>query len=141
VGYRWYDAKEIEPLFPFGFGLSYTTFTYSDLKVSPSSGSKNVTVEFNVTNSGKVAGAEVAQVYLGLPSQPLVPQPPRQLKGFHRVELEPGQKAHVTVLLDERSLSYWDTATHGWKVASGPYAVSVGGSSRDVRLSDSFTVE
>ena len=141
VGYRWYDAKGIEPLFPFGFGLSYTTFTYSDLKVSPSSGSKNVTVEFNVTNSGKIAGAEVAQVYLGLPSQPLVPQPPRQLKGFQRVELEAGQKAHVTVLLDERSLSYWDTATHSWKVAPGPYAVLVGGSSRDLRLSDSFTIE
>ena len=141
VGYRWYDAKEIEPLYPFGFGLSYTTFTYSDLKVSPESGKKNVSVEFNVTNSGRIAGAEVAQVYLGLPSLPIVPQPLRQLKGFHRVGLEAGQKAHVRVSLDERSLSYWDIVTHSWKVALGTYAVSVGGSSRDIRLSDSFTVE
>ena len=101
VGYRWYDAKEIEPLFPFGFGLSYTTFSYNDLKVSLESGSKNVTVEFNVINSGQIAGAEVAQVYLGLPSLPIVPQPPRQLKGFRRVELEAGQKAHVTISLDD----------------------------------------
>jgi beta-glucosidase len=141
VGYRWYDARGIEPLFSFGHGLSYTTFAYKGLKVSPPTDDKNVTVEFTVANTGDRAGAEVAQLYVNLPSLPKVPQPPRQLKGFRRVELEAGQSAEVTISLDARSLSYWDTASHTWKVAPGTYTVSAAASSRDIRLSGTFEVK
>ncbi len=141
VGYRWYDAKHIEPQFPFGYGLSYTTFAYKDLKVSSPTDVMDVTVDFTITNTGDRAGAEVAQVYVGLPSLPNVPQPPRQLKAFRRVELDAGQSAHVTIPLDARSLSYWDTASGAWKVAPGTYAVSAAASSRDIRLSGAFDIK
>jgi beta-glucosidase len=144
VGYRWYDVQNIEPLYPFGFGLSYTTFDYRNLTLS----AKNVaasapalTVEFDIANTGKRAGAEVAQVYVGLPSQPGVDQPPRQLKGFARVQVEPGQTAHAKVVLDARAFSYWDVESHGWKIAPGDYPISVGASSRDLRLKDTVTVQ
>ena len=141
VGYRWYDEKGIEPLFPFGHGLSYTTFEYKGLKVSPPTDAMSVTVEFTVTNTGKRAGAEVAQVYVSLPSLPKVPQPPRQLKAFRRVELAPEESAHVTLSLDARSLSYWDAESHGWKVPPGTYTVSAAASSRDLRLNGTFEVK
>ena len=141
VGYRWYDDKKIEPLFPFGYGLSYTKFAFKDVKVSSLSADKTVTVQFTVTNTGDRAGAEVAQVYVGLPSLPNVPQPPDQLKGFQRVELAAGQSAPVTIKLDARSFSYWDEASHGWKLGPGTYTVSVGGSSRDLRLNDKIEME
>jgi beta-glucosidase len=141
VGYRWYDAKGIEPLFPFGYGLSYTTFSCRDLKVSASTAQKDITVEFTVTNTGNRAGAEVAQLYLGLPSSPSVPEPPRELKGFRRLELGPGQSATVKFALNARSLSYWDTPSRQWKVMPGDYTVSAGSSSRDLPLSGKFTIE
>jgi len=140
VGYRWYDAKNIEPLFPFGYGLSYTTFGYKDLKVSRPARDRSVTVKFTVTNTGDVAGAEVAQLYLSLPSTPDAPQPPRVLKGFRRVELAPGKSAHVTLTLDARALSYWSIAAHDWKIAPGKYIISVGSSSRELPLTDSFEI-
>src|SRR5277367_3132626 len=87
VGYRWYDAKNIEPLFPFGYGLSYTTFAYKNLKVSLPAADHSVTVKFTVANTGNRAGAEVAQLYVSLPSTPKAPQPPRALKGFSRIDL------------------------------------------------------
>ncbi len=99
-----------------------------------------VTVDFDVTNTGATAGAEVAQVYVGLPSLPGVPQPPRQLKGFARVSVAPGQTVHAQVKLDARAFSYWDVPSHGWKVAPGEYPISVGASSRDLRLNASVTV-
>jgi beta-glucosidase len=141
VGYRWYDAQKIEPLFAFGLGLSYTAFTYQNLKASPPTEAKSVTVEFDLTNTGSRAGAEVAQLYVSLPSLPNVPQPPRQLKGFRRVELAADASAHVTMTLDARALSYWDTTSHGWKVAPGSYSVWAASSSRDLRLSQSFDVK
>jgi len=141
VGYRWYDAQKIEPLFAFGHGLSYTAFTYQNLKASPPTEAKSVTVEFDLTNTGSRAGAEVAQLYVSLPSLPNVPQPPRQLKGFRRVELAADASAHVTMTLDARALSYWDTTSHGWKVAPGSYSVWAASSSRDLRLSQSFDVK
>ena len=140
VGYRWFDDKKVEPLFPFGYGLSYTKFAFKDLKVSSPGADQTVTVQFTITNAGDRAGAEVAQVYVGMPSLPNVPQPPRQLKGFQRVELAPGQSAPVTIQLDARSFSYWDETSHGWKVAPGIYTVSVGSSSRDLPLSDKFEI-
>ncbi len=144
VGYRWYDQQKIAPLYAFGHGLSYSTFSYRNLKLSAeklSSSSPQLTVEFDIANTGGPAGTEVAQVYLGLPSPAGVPQPPRQLKGFARAEIAPGKTASVRIPLDARAFSYWDVKTHGWKVAPGEYAVEVGSSSRDIRLKGRMTVE
>ena len=137
VGYRWFDAKKIEPLYPFGYGLSYTTFAYRNLKLSTGNSTiadPKLTVEFDVANTGSLAGAEVAQVYVSWPGKTDVPQPPRQLKGFVRLNLEAGGVAHARVVLDGRAFSYWDTADHGWKVMPGSYDISVAASSRDIRL-------
>ena len=143
VGYRWYDAKKIAPLYPFGYGLSYTAFAYKNVQVSTkelTAANPAVTLDFDVVNTGGKAGAEVAQVYVGLPSLPGVSQPPRQLKGFARVNVAPGQTAHAQVKLDARAFSYWDVGSHGWKVAPGEYPISVGASSRDLKLNASVTV-
>lgn len=94
------------------------------------------TVDFDVTNTGNVAGAEVAQVYVGMANAP-VPEPPQQLKGFQKVTLQPGATGHVHVTLDPSAFSYWDVNTHAWVMAPGPYQVMVGSSSRDIRLKGS----
>ncbi len=142
VGYRYYETSEVKPLFPFGFGLSYTNFAFSNLSVSPQTASPNgpITVGFDVRNIGLVAGAEVAQVYVGDPSA-TVKRPKMELKGFSRVMLQPGEVHHVTVTLDKRSLAYWDTTTHGWKVDPGKFVVYVGDSSENVPLQQDFTVQ
>jgi beta-glucosidase len=129
VGYRWYDAKGEKPLFPFGHGLSYTTFRYGDLQASRDA------VRVRVTNTGRRAGTEVAQLYLGLPAS--ADEPPSQLKGFQKVRLSPGQTATVTFRLDARALSAWDGT---WRVRPGIYKVAVGSSSRDIRATGRFTV-
>ena len=141
VGYRHYDAHRIEPLFPFGYGLSYTTFKYDNLVVNPGSISvdelKNhvIGVDFDVTNTGTVAGAEAAQVYVGKPMLPngLV-EPPDWLKGVQKIELKPDEKGHVHIELNARAFSYWDVTTHDWKIEPGIYKIFVGSSSRDIRL-------
>jgi beta-glucosidase len=136
VGYRWFDAHGLTPAFPFGFGLSYTTFRYSGLSIAPGPPGSVATVGATVTNTGSRAGVAVPELYLGLPSPaPSVVQPPRQLKGFTRVALAPGQSARVTLPLDERAFSYWNTAAERWAVAAGCYPVAVGASSRDLPLS------
>jgi beta-glucosidase len=141
VGYRHYDEKTIEPLFPFGFGLSYTTFAFSNLKLGAEPGSAaHWSVDFDIRNTGRVAGAEVAQVYVGLPSS-AVPQPPKQLKGFKKVLLQPGKTEHVHLTLNAPALSYWNVQKHGWTMAPGTYKVMVGASSRDIRLSGEFQAE
>lgn len=133
VGYRHYDTKGITPKYPFGHGLSYTTFRYSGLKA----GSKEVQV--TVTNTGSRTGVAVPQMYLGLPSPGVdVPQPPKQLKGFTKVTLRPGQSTTVTFPLTARDLSYWNVEAKRWKVADGCYTVMVGSSSRDVAQRGSF---
>jgi beta-glucosidase len=137
VGYRWYDAKNAEPLFPFGFGLSYTAFRYSDLQIEQK-GREQVTVKARVTNSGKREGAEVVQLYLGSPAA--AEEPPKQLKGFEKVLLKPGESKIVTMQLDKEALAAWDPEIHGWKVYSGAYSVMVGSSSRDIRLKGTFAV-
>jgi len=135
VGYRRYDEKKIEPLFPFGFGLSYTTFAFKNLRVQPmNSVPRAVNVEFDVTNTGKVAGAEVAQVYLALPSSSAVPQPPKQLKAFQKIKIEPSKTTHVRLILSERALEFWDVGSHSWRPVSGSASVMVGSSSRDLPL-------
>jgi beta-glucosidase len=128
VGYRYFDANNIQPLFPFGHGLSYTSFTYRNLVLT------SAAVEFDLANAGTVAGAEVAQVYIGMPSTPQAPQPPAQLKGYRKVFLPPGQTSHVRIEWNDRAFSYWDVNLHAWNIAPGTYGVLVGSSSRDIRL-------
>ncbi|HEY3187388.1 MAG TPA: glycoside hydrolase family 3 C-terminal domain-containing protein [Solirubrobacteraceae bacterium] len=130
VGYRWYDAKGIAPLFPFGYGLSYTSFRYSDLSVQRAE--DGAEVGFTLENTGARTGAEVAQVYVGQP--PAAGEPPRQLKGYRKVTLAPGESARVRVPLGARAFAHWDTGSHGWVVAPGTYGVFAGGSSRDLPL-------
>jgi beta-glucosidase len=137
VGYRWYDAKNQVPLFPFGFGLSYTTFQYGAATVNHKSGD-DATVSVKVTNSGKRRGSEVVQLYVGMPTE--AGEAPRQLKGFSRVELNPGESKTVSMALNKESLSVWDEGAHDWKVYPGKYAVEVGASSRDIRSKGAFTI-
>ena len=141
TGYRYYDQSQVKPLFPFGFGLSYTTFAFSHLQVTPSVASPNgpITVSLDVKNTGQRAGAEVAQVYVGDPSA-TVRRPVKELQGFKRVYLTPGQSQRVSVTLDRRSLAYWDVKTNGWKVDPGKFVVYVGDSDENVPLQQAFTV-
>ncbi len=135
VGYRWYDRHDIAPLFPFGFGLSYTTFRYANLTVgAPTAG--GVTVAFDLTNTGTRAGSEVPQVYIGQPAS--TGEPAKNLRGFSKVTLNPGQTQRVTTPLDARSFQAW---TGGyWTRAAGAYEILVGASSRDIRLTGSTTL-
>lgn len=140
VGYRHYDSNEIDPLFAFGHGLSYTSFAYDNLAISPNrarlTGDSNLTfvVDLDVTNTGNFAGGEAVELYVGMPSTDELPEPPRQLKGFQKVYLEPGETSHLQFVLDTRSLSHWETAAHDWAITPGRYKVMVGSSSRDIRL-------
>jgi beta-glucosidase len=137
VGYRWYDAQGQDPLFPFGFGLSYTSFAFSHLRVSPAPGG-SATVEVDVTNTGPRTGAEVAQVYLTDPAA--AGEPPRQLKGFSKITLNPGERRHLRFTLDRRAFSIWDSATQRWTAVSGQFRISVGDSSRNLPLAADLTV-
>ena len=141
VGYRHYGKSSVKPLFPFGFGMSYTDFAFSNLSVSPESAGPSgpFTVSFDVKNTGSRPGADVAQVYVGDPSA-TVSRPAKELKGFSRVILQPGEQRHVTVTLDQRSLAYWSTQQHGWNVDPGKFVVYVGDSSANVPLQKDFTV-
>jgi beta-glucosidase len=130
VGYRWFDSQGIEPLFPFGFGLSYTSFDYAGLGVTPDD--DGATVRFTVRNTGRRSGAEVGQVYVGFPAA--LGEPPLQLKGFQKVDLEDGAARSVEVKLDRRAFSYWSSDRKDWVRARGCYTIAVGGSSRDLPL-------
>lgn len=132
VGYRWFDTKQIEPLFPFGFGLSYTTFSYGNLRIV-SSGDARAHVECAITNSGGREGAEVVQVYVQ-PRKPSVQRPVKELKGFTKVFLKPGETKTVTIPLAGRSFAYYAPEKKAWIAEAGEYRVLVGASSRDIRL-------
>jgi beta-glucosidase len=136
VGYKWYDAENKTPLFPFGFGLSYTTFAYSDLKVEPADA---LSVSFTVKNTGERAGEEIAEVYAGLPAN--AQEPPRRLVGWDKVSLQPGESKTVTVHVEPLYLSIYDVNSKAWKLVPGQYTVSVGGSSRDLPLSSDVTLQ
>jgi beta-glucosidase len=140
VGYRWYDAQHIDPLFPFGYGLSYTTFKVGKLVTGPTQLGANgrETVGADVTNTGARAGAEVVQLYVGMPAS--TNEPPKQLRGFQKVTLAPGQTKRVHFTLTPRELSYWDQNAHGWVLGGGDYTVMVGTSSQDIAASDTFRV-
>ncbi len=136
VGYRGFEHTGVKALFPFGYGLSYTSFKYSNLKVSPVSGGPDLyAVTFDVTNSGARAGADVAQIYVGAKS-PRVPRPLRELKGFARVELRPGESQHVALTLNARSFAYYDVKGSRWRADAGEYRIDLGRSSEDIQASE-----
>jgi beta-glucosidase len=140
VGYRYWTTTGRHPLFPFGFGLSYTTFKFSKLEVPASAASgSTVSVSFDVTNTGKVAGAEVAQLYVSDPSAQ-VDRPERELKGFAKVLLAPGTTRHVTLTLDARAFSYWDQPAHKWTIDPGKFILRVGDSSENTPLSADIAI-
>jgi beta-glucosidase len=132
VGYRWYQARGIVPAFPFGFGLSYTTFSFANLRVTGGRGG-SVTVSADVTNGGRRAGAEVVQVYVGFPAS--ADEPPEQLKAFGKVRLAPGETKRVSFSLDRRAFAHWEDAAGGWVVSAGEYRIGVGDSSDSLPLS------
>jgi beta-glucosidase len=134
VGYRWFDAKQIQPLFPFGFGLSYTRFEYSGLKLSAGGeGGPVVNVQCDIANRGQRDGAEVVEVYVQ-PSHPRLARPPKELKGFAKVFVKAGEQQSVTVPLDMRAFAYYDPDAKGWIAQQDDYTILVGSSSRDILL-------
>jgi beta-glucosidase len=139
VGYRGFEKRDIKPLFPFGHGLSYTTFEYSDLSVSPARAARGepVQVALTVRNNGRRAGAEVVQLYLH-DAHASLDRPPKELKGFSRVELAPGESRRVALSLDEAAMSFFDPAKDGWVAEPGAFEVLVGSSSEDIRLRGGF---
>lgn len=134
-GYRGYEHNSTTPQFPFGFGLSYTTFRYSDLKITPLPGDANFEVSFNITNSGSRVGADVPQVYVS-DTHASVPRPPKELKGFAKVTLRPGETTTVKIALDSRSFSYFDTKANDWLAEPGAFEILVGKSSAQIELRD-----
>jgi beta-glucosidase len=140
VGYRWFDKEKIEPVYPFGFGLSYTHFAYSNLKVSPMQNGDFVAV-FTVANTGDVAGDEVPQVYLGAPEQKLPGDfPVRELVAFDRVHLNAGESKLLSIQIPARRLQFWNADTEKWALATGERSVFAGGSSRELPLQTKITV-
>jgi beta-glucosidase len=142
VGYRHYDKAKSKPAFPFGYGLSYTTFKYSNLSVTPQSANLTspVVVSFDVTNSGPREGAEVGEVYVG-DTHARVPRPVKELKGFSKVMLKPGETRHVQVSLDRRAFSYYDVDKKDWAATPGGFAILVGGSSDHTPLRGTFLLK
>lgn len=141
VGYRYYDKKGMEVLFPFGHGLSYTTFVYSNMKLDRVNmkDTEKLEIDVDVTNTGNVAGKEVVQLYVQMPDQKVI-RPLQELKGFTKISLKPGETKQVHFTLDKRSFSYFNAETQNWCVISGQYEVAVGASSRDLRLKKSIEV-
>lgn len=139
MGYRGYDRSQVKPMFPFGYGLSYTSFAYSQLSVAPPSARSDdpVAVTFDVRNTGKRAGAEVAELYVG-DSHAAVPRPVEELKGFAKIFLLPGQSKQVTLHLNHRSFSYYDIKTKEWTADPGDFSILVGSSSARIELTGKF---
>ncbi|WP_340389928.1 fibronectin type III-like domain-contianing protein [Paenibacillus sp. FSL E2-0151] len=141
VGYRYYEAKEIEPLFPFGYGLSYTTFEYSNLKLdSPEITDRDtLQVSLDVKNTGIRLGKETVQLYVRDVASSVI-RPEKELKGFEKIELAPGETITVTFTLDKRSFAYYNVDLSDWHVESGEFELLIGSSSRDITLRASVTV-
>ena len=142
VGYRYYDTKKMDVRFPFGYGLSYTTFAYSNLKLSAAQikDTDTLTVSVDVTNPGSMAGKEVVQLYVSDVESTVI-RPVKELKGFDKVDLQPGETKTVTFTLGKRAFAYWNTQIHDWHVESGEFRILVGKSSRDIQLEETVTVE
>jgi beta-glucosidase len=141
IGYRWFDKKDIQPLFPFGYGLSYTRFKYSNLQAAPASDG-GLTIRFSIENVGKLYGDEVPQVYLGAPANPPAGAQfaVRALAGFDRIGLKPDESKQITIHVPLRQLQYWSDTTKNWQSATGSRVVYVGASSRDLRLQQQITI-
>lgn len=133
VGYRYYDTSKVRVLFPFGFGLSYTEFTYSDIAVDEKG------AHFTITNVGKYDGAEVAQLYIGMRDSKIF-RADKELKGFKKVFLKAGESRQVTIPFDDKTFRYWNTATNSWEKEAGTYEIMVGTSVADIRLIESLSV-
>lgn len=142
VGYRYYDKKKMDVLFPFGYGLSYTTFAYDNLRLDKKQmkDTETLTVSVDVTNTGKMTGKEVVQLYVG-DRESTVIRPVKELRDFAKVELAPGETKTVTFTLEKRAFAYYDVQLHDWQVESGEFDILIGRSSRDIVLSDTVTVE
>ena len=138
VGYRWYDSQGLTPLFPFGYGLSYTTFSFGNLQVGSLPDGGAATITATVKNTGSVAGADIAQLYVTDPAAS--GQPPRQLEGFARVSLQPGASQTVTFHLTQRNLQYWNTSSNNWATSTGGYGIEVGDSDASLPLSGTLNV-
>jgi beta-glucosidase len=136
VGYKWYDAEKKPVLFPFGFGLSYTSYAYSDLKVKSG---KQTTVTFTVKNTGSRSGAEIAEVYVAVPAD--TGEPPKRLVGWSKVKLQAGESKEVTVNIEASYLSIFDEASESWKMPPGAYSFMAGGSSQDLPLVQKITLK
>ena len=134
VGYRYYDTAKVRVLYPFGFGLSYTEFEYSNLTVDETG------VEFDLTNTGDVDGAEVAQLYIGMKDAKVF-QPDKELKGFQKVFLKAGESRHVRIPFDDKTFRYWNVRTNRWEVEGGTYTIMIGASCLDIRLTAEVDVE
>ena len=139
VGYRHYDAKNVEPLFPFGHGLSYTSFEYSNLQVSPPKTKDKVKVSIDIKNTGKAVGKEVVQVYVS-DITCTVPRPVKELKAFRKVALRPGEKQKIVFILTKEALSYYDVNAKDWVAEPGDFEILVGSSSRDIRVKGRVTL-
>lgn len=142
VGYRYYESKEMPVLFPFGYGLSYTTFGYSNLMVDKESikESETVKITVDVTNTGNCAGKEVVQLYVGKKNGSIV-RPVRELRGFDKIALKPGETRTVEFTLGGRAFAYWEMELHDWFVESGNYEIQVGKSASEIVLSQEIKVE
>jgi beta-glucosidase len=139
VGYRYYEKKQVEPLFPFGFGLSYTSFAYANLRLSAETITPDgqLTITVDVTNTGLQSGQEVVQLYVhdGVSS---LTRPPKELKGFAKVTLAPGEAKTVTLTLNRQALAYWDDAQQAWVAEAGEFEVMLGSSAQDIRARGRF---
>jgi beta-glucosidase len=137
VGYRWYDSRNIEPLFPFGYGLSYTTFSYSDLNVSKEkfNGNDTLTVSFTIKNTGSVEGKEIAQLYIH-DVKSSVPRPVKELKGFKKIDLKSGESKTVEIKLDKKDFAFWDPSTKDWLAEKGKFILNIGSSSKNIKLQE-----
>ena len=134
IGYRYFEKANVKVNFPFGYGLSYTTFEYSNLKISQDG------VDFEIKNTGKVKGKEIAQLYVGL-DESMIIRPVKELKGFAKVELEPGQSKKVHIAFDDKTFRYFNVLTNKWEIEKGDYSIYVGASSDDIRLKGELNVK
>jgi beta-glucosidase len=142
IGYRWYDKQQIEPLYPFGYGLSYTTFNYNDFALSAKKIKPDQAVEviFTIENTGKIPGTEIAQIYVH-DVKSSIERPVKELKGFEKINLQPGEKKEVRVILDKRDFSFWSPATKQWTVEPGKFEILVGSSSDSISGKMMLTIQ